>query len=192
MSCDLDYLNKLFFPWNFMTTGPVAFEKMLKLSYCESPGSKVKQWPWPLVLIYIHVLITTNVFTNVWAKIFQTFHEILCIRISPYLTLPCNRLWSTQGHHLNNLGSTRVLDATCKLSCPSINWFWRRYLEAITIYGCGGHTGHVTWTVWTYFCSPQPRRLHMKCGYNRLRGFWFWGDDCQIMVSRRSKVKQWP
>ena len=35
----------------------------------------------------------------------------------------------------------------------------------------GGHFGYVTWTVWTNFRSPMPRRLHVKFGFNRPSGF---------------------
>ena len=39
------------------------------------------------------------------------------------------------------------------------------------MYRHGGHLGHVTWTIWTNFRSPIPRRLHMKFGFNRPSGF---------------------
>ena len=49
---------------------------------------------------------------------------------------------------MNNLGSTVVLNATYQVSHPSVHWFLRkRFLKAFTIYGHGGHIGHVTWTV---------------------------------------------
>ena len=43
------------------------------------------------------------------------------------------------------------------------------FFKVFTIYGHGGHLGHVN--VWTNFCSPIPRRLHMKFGFNRPSGF---------------------
>ena len=61
------------------------------------------------------------------------------------------------------------------------NWFWRipRFkisrLKVFTIYGRGGHVGHVTWTVWINFCSLNPWRLYMKFGFNWPSGFW---GDC--------------
>ena len=45
------------------------------------------------------------------------------------------------------------------------------FLKVITIYGHGGHLGHMTRTVWTIFRSPDPWRLHMKFGYNRPSSF---------------------
>ena len=37
-----------------------------------------------------------------------------------------------------------------------------KILKVFTIYGHGGHLGHVTWTIYTNFGSPFPRRLHIK------------------------------
>ena len=52
--------------------------------------------------------------------------------------------------------------------------FWRVF----TIYGCGGHLGHVTQTPRTNFCSPIPLRLYMKFNFDRPNGFgedlWKW------------------
>ena len=41
--------------------------------------------------------------------------------------------------------------------------FWRVF----TIYGHGGHLGHVTWTIYISLGSPFPRRLHIKFGFDR-------------------------
>ena len=38
----------------------------------------------------------------------------------------------------------------------------RRFFKVFTIYGHGGHLGHVTWTIYINLCSPFPRRLHIK------------------------------
>ena len=40
-----------------------------------------------------------------------------------------------------------------------------------TIYGHGGHLGHVTQMRRTNFRSPYTRRLHIKFGYDRASGF---------------------
>ena len=40
-----------------------------------------------------------------------------------------------------------------------------------TIYGRGGHLGHVTQMPLTNFCSAYPRRLHIKLGFDRANGF---------------------
>ena len=50
--------------------------------------------------------------------------------------------------------------------------FWRRrFLKVFTIYGHGGHLGHVTWTFYINFRSPFPRRLHIKFGFDWPSGF---------------------
>ena len=42
---------------------------------------------------------------------------------------------------------------------------------ACTIYGHGGHIGHVTWAIYLKFLSLFPRRLHMKFGFDWPGGF---------------------
>ena len=51
------------------------------------------------------------------------------------------------------------------------SWFWRRFFEVFTIYGHGGHLGHMTCTIYINFCSPFPRRLHIKFGFDWQSGF---------------------
>ena len=38
------------------------------------------------------------------------------------------------------------------------------FLKVFTIYGHGGHLGHVTRSIYTNFGSSFPRRLHIKFG----------------------------
>ena len=45
------------------------------------------------------------------------------------------------------------------------------FCKVFTIYGHGGHLGHVTWTVCTKFCSPIPWRFHMKFDFDLPSGF---------------------
>ena len=45
------------------------------------------------------------------------------------------------------------------------------FLRVLTIYGRGGHLGHVTQMPRTKYRSPYPRRLHIKFGSNRQSGF---------------------
>ena len=40
------------------------------------------------------------------------------------------------------------------------------FFKVFTIYGHGGHLGHVTWTIYINFLSPLPRRLHIKFGFD--------------------------
>ena len=45
------------------------------------------------------------------------------------------------------------------------------FRKVFTIYGRGGHLGHVTQTLRTKFCSLIPLRLHMKFGFDWPSGF---------------------
>ena len=55
---------------------------------------------------------------------------------------------STQGHNLNKLGSTRVLDAAYQVSRSSAFWFQRRrFFKVLDIYMHGGHIGHESRTI---------------------------------------------
>ena len=45
------------------------------------------------------------------------------------------------------------------------------FFNVFTIYGHGGHLGHVTWTIYTKFRSPFSRRLHIKFGFDWPSGF---------------------
>ena len=45
------------------------------------------------------------------------------------------------------------------------------FLRVFTIYGRGGHLGHVTKMLQPNFPSPYPRRLHIKFGFDRASGF---------------------
>ena len=45
------------------------------------------------------------------------------------------------------------------------------FLRVFTIYGHGGHLGHVTWTIYINFRSPFPRRLHIKFSFDWPSGF---------------------
>ena len=65
-----------------------------------------------------------------------------------YLTkfdLGLNRSRPTQGHNLNNLGSTRIHNATNQVSRSSV--LEKKIFKFFTIYGHGGHLGHVTLTI---------------------------------------------
>ena len=45
------------------------------------------------------------------------------------------------------------------------------FFKVFTIKWHGGRLGHVTWTVYTDFRSPFPRRLHIKFGFDWPSGF---------------------
>ena len=43
---------------------------------------------------------------------------------------------------------------------------WEKMFKVFTIYGHGGHLGHVTLTSYINVISPLPRGLHMKFGFD--------------------------
>ena len=45
------------------------------------------------------------------------------------------------------------------------------FLQVFTIYGYGGHLGHVTCTIYINFLSHFPRRFHMNFGIDLPSGF---------------------
>ena len=45
------------------------------------------------------------------------------------------------------------------------------FLMVFTIYGRGGHLGHVTQMPRIKYLSPYPRRLHIKIGFDWQSGF---------------------
>ena len=45
------------------------------------------------------------------------------------------------------------------------------FFMVLTIYGHGGHLGHVTWTIYINCQSPFLRMLHMKFGFDWPGGF---------------------
>ena len=45
------------------------------------------------------------------------------------------------------------------------------FLKVFTIYGHGGHLGHVTQTIYINFHSHFPKRLNIKYGLNWPSGF---------------------
>ena len=45
------------------------------------------------------------------------------------------------------------------------------FLRVFTIYGRGGHLGHVTQMPRTKYRSSYPRKLHIKFGFDRPSGF---------------------
>ena len=47
------------------------------------------------------------------------------------------------------------------------------FLRVFTIYGCGGHLGHVTQISQTNFRSPYPWRFHIKFHFD-------WPSGCRV------------
>ena len=47
----------------------------------------------------------------------------------------------------------------------------KKIFKVFTIYGHVGHLGNMTCTICINFCSPFPRRHHMKFGFDWPSGF---------------------
>ena len=104
---------------------------------------------------------------------------ICCISFDPCRSIseqiwPYHKKWtrSTQRHHLNQFGSTWVLDALYQVSMSSASLLRRKtFLKVFTIYGLGSHLGHVTLNIWTNFHPNIPWRLRRKFGFKRPKCF---------------------
>ena len=80
----------------------------------------------------------------------------------PNLPLPLNRSRSLEGHHLNKLSWAGVPNTTYQVSWKSAHRFRRRFLKGFTIYGRGGHLGHVTSIMSSDFHFLVPESFHKK------------------------------
>ena len=103
----------------------------------------------------------------------NSFHFFLLKSLS-YQIWPCRKIG--QGHArviiwTNYDGQeSQMLHAKFRGNQPAGSReedFWRVF----TIYGRGGHLGHVTQMPQTNFRSPYPRMLHIKFGFDRPSGF---------------------
>ena len=92
--------------------------------------TKVNEWPWPLVLIKLHVLIQLTASTTFYIIDYNYFWKIHCFNFFPYKSIG-NQIWhcrkigqdQPRGIIWNKLGSTRVLDAAFQVSSSSAFWF---------------------------------------------------------------------
>ena len=126
----------------------------------------------------VHVLIYFTASTNFDIIEHNSFWKIHCFTFFPYKSIsdyiwPCRKT----GH-----GQPRVIICTnlVVLEYPMLHTKFQGhwpfgsgdfFYKVFTTYGHGGNLCHVTWTVWTNFCSPIPRRLHVKFGFNQPCGF---------------------
>ena len=91
-----------------------------------------------------------------WNQMYQHFS---------ILDLAVKRWRSTQGRNLNKLWIILFQYDTNQVSLQSIHWFWRRLWRVSTIYGRGGHLGHVNQTRWY--------KVSFLYSYKLLQGIWF-------------------
>ena len=175
--------------------GTVVSEKIqFKFLYIHNLGPRSR---YDLDLQYSHIFIYSIrcllllTFRSMTATVSEksSFHFFLQKSLS-YQIWPCRKIG--QGHsrviiwtNYDGLESL-MLHTKFRENLPAGSGeenFWRVF----TIYGHGGHLGHVTQMQQTNFCSPYPRRLHIKFGFDWPSSFgeedlWaLWPDGHQTM-----------
>ena len=114
-----------------------------------------------LHLLYSQIFINSfsQLHIPILGQLFKTFRGILCHFSIAELVVKGSR--STQGHHLNNLGSTRV----SMLYIPSnkTGCWSKSCLMVFTIYGHGSYLGRVTQLIsklpYTFIYLYQIRKI---------------------------------
>ena len=105
---------------------PSGFWEKPVLSFiCNWLWVKVKKWPWPSILIYLHNFMLFQV-TGCKSSEKSTVFTFSYRKALPNLTLSQNRSRSTQDHHLNKIWWAGVIDATYQVSWKSVHRFQRR------------------------------------------------------------------
>ena len=146
----------------------------------EWPWTKVNEWPSPLIFNHL----VNCIYPTLTSQTTILSEKSIVLLFFPYKSIR-DQIWPC---HKIGLGQPRVIIWTnlVVLEHPMLHTKFQshsgsgeeEFFKVFTIYGHGGHLGQVTRTIWTNFCSPVPRRLHMKCGLNQPSGFrgdvWKW------------------
>ena len=138
--------------------------------------------------------------TNFYITDYNSFWKIHCFNFFPYKSIsdqnwPCHKTGQGQprGISWTKLVVLEYYMLHTKFSRSSAFQFQRRrFLKVFTIYGHGGHLGHVTLTIWTCFRSPFQEGFTWNLASNGLvviqekkfkniESEWPW-----------SKVNEWP
>ena len=180
MSSDFYFLVPESFNKKFGSDRHSSFwENQVWIFACTWPWAKVKKWPWPSILTYLHIFNKMSAPTNFQVTGCNSFWKIHCFYFFLWKSLiyqiwPCRKI--SQGHssiiiwtNYDGLESP-MLHTKFRENRPAGSGeedFWRVF----TIYGRGGHLGHVTQMPRTNFRSPYPRRLHIKFGFDRASSF---------------------
>ena len=143
------------------------------------------------------VRIMTLVPTVLKNQLFKKKNPFKCIRKQ-------NRPWSLVGQGqsriiiwINLLGPTSPMLHTKSQSHLPFG-SGEDFLRVYTIYGNGGHLGHVTRTIWTNLVSLSLRSLHMKFDFDWPGGFWknyvliYCWDSNISNLGWKVKGKPWP
>ena len=159
-----------------------------------------KKYLWSLVLyiflpVFIHVYSPGAGQTTPWGQNFYFNIHLLSLwsfavsssikwlsnSFSPYKSIrdqiwPCRKIGQGQPkviNHLNKLWWAQGPNATYEgprslALCFQRRRFWR----VITIYGRGGHLGHVTQMPWTKLLNPRPMEAAHEIWLRLAQGFW--------------------
>ena len=156
----------------------------------------------PLILVVIFFVFLKLYFLSFVHAIFDLVHEVEAIHVNiiifTYFHFIVPKSLHTKFDRKRSSGfcEKQVLILICKRLSPrscmpsfkiiDFRFLRRRFLKVLTIYGRGGHLSHVTWTIYTSFGSPFPRRLHIKFGFDWKSGF---REDLLKMVDGRTPAR---
>ena len=143
------------------------WEKPVLIFKCKWPWAKVKKWPWPSILTYLHYLNwfqVTGCKSSEKSTVF-TFYQIWpCRKIGP--GQPTVIIW------INYDGQESPMQHTKFRGNQSTGSREKDFWRVFTIYGHGGHLGNVTTIVSINFHFLVPESLNIKFGFDWPSGFW--------------------
>ena len=141
--------------------------------------AKVKRWPWPTLITYLHLFHKLFASTTFQASGCNSFPKIHSFHFFPCKSL-CFQIWPcrkiSQGHP-----RVIILSNYDGLTSPMLHTKFRGnrpdgsgeedFLVVFFIYGRGGRLGHVTWILRSNLKCHYPRRLHIKFQLDQPSGF---------------------
>ena len=196
---------RLPYPWmlhiKFHFDWPSSFREEDLWKVCmDDRQAKVKRWPWPKLITYLHLLHWLFASTTFQASGCNSFQKIHSFHFFPCKSLcfqnwPCRKIG--QGHPRVIIWSnydgleSQMLHTKFHENRPAGSGeedFW----VVFTIYGRGGHLGHVTWISQSNFHLPYPWMLHIKFHFDWPSSFREEDLWKVCMDDRLAKVKRWP
>ena len=125
---------------------------------------KVNEWPWPLIFIQVHVPIKLTASTNFDIIDYNSFWNIHYFTFFPYKSIR-NQIWSCRK---TGQGQFRVIiwANLVALEHPMLHTKFQGHwligcreedFKVFTIYGHGGHLGHMNRNIWATFVPPSHR-----------------------------------
>ena len=175
---------------------PVVSEEKPVLSFiCNWLWVKVKKWPRPSILTYLHNFMQFQV-TGCKSSEKSTVFTFSYRKNLSYQIWPCRKIGQGQPtvNHLNKLwwaGSHRCYIPSFMEIDPPVPE--KKIFEGfLNIYGHGSHLGHVTSIMSINFHFLVPESLHIKFGFDWPSGFWEKQVLSFVCKWPWAKVKKWP